>query len=231
MLLAALLHRLPRDVPSRFLLLVRPDTVLRWHRDALARRPAARSRPKTSTVWEILHQAGIDPAPARAPATWASFLRPQAGALLACDFSGDRYLNRSPPVRAGGHRAHHPPDTHPGRNPSSHRTLGRPGREEVAFPRFMLAMKLFAAGAKIDADDIVLLYRQLGLTTLDEGLDLAEQAYPGRPVPARFDSCLPRLWTPAAVSLSREDQVAARSRWHLPGPSGRPLPKTWDAGA
>jgi hypothetical protein len=24
---------------------------------------------------------------------------------------------------------------------------------------------------------------------------------------------------------------AARSRWHLPGPSGRPLPKTWDAGA
>ena len=102
---------------------------------------------------------------------------------------------------------------------------------QVAFPRFMLAMKLFAACAKIDADDIVLLYRQPGLTTVDEGLDLAEQAYPGRPVPARFDSCLPRLWTPAAVSLSREDQVAARSRWHLPGPSGRPLPKTWDAGA
>jgi len=44
------------------------------------------------------------------------------------------------------------------------------------------------------ADDIVLPYRQLGLTTVDEGLDLAEQAYPGRPVPARFGSCLPR-WT------------------------------------
>jgi hypothetical protein len=56
-------------------------------------------------------------------------------------------------------------------------------------------MKLFAAGAKIDADDIVLLCRQLGLTTADEGLDLAEQAYPGRPVPVRFDSCLPRLLT------------------------------------
>jgi hypothetical protein len=28
----------------------------------------------------------------------------------------------------------------------------------------MLAMKLFAAGAKIDADDIVLLCRQVGLT-------------------------------------------------------------------
>jgi putative transposase len=39
-----------------------------------------------STVWEILRQAGIDPAPDRATATWASFLRSQVGALLACDF-------------------------------------------------------------------------------------------------------------------------------------------------
>jgi len=39
-----------------------------------------------STVWEILQQAGIDPAPERTTATWASFLRSQAGALLACDF-------------------------------------------------------------------------------------------------------------------------------------------------
>ena len=45
-------------------------------------------------------------------------------------------------------------------------------------------MKLFAARAEIGADDIVLLYRQLGLTTLDQGLDLVEQAYPGRPLPA-----------------------------------------------
>ncbi len=44
--LAALLHRLPRDVLGRFRLLVRPETVLRWHRDLLARRHAARSRPK-----------------------------------------------------------------------------------------------------------------------------------------------------------------------------------------
>ena len=42
--LAALLHRLPRDVLARFRLLVRPETVLRWHRDLLARRHAARSR-------------------------------------------------------------------------------------------------------------------------------------------------------------------------------------------
>jgi putative transposase len=126
--LAALLHRLPPDVRRRLRLLVRPDTVLRWHRDLLARRHAARSRPKrpgrprtmhsiralvlrltrenpswgyrrihgellvlgikvaASTVWEILRESGIDPAPARASSTWADFLRSQADALLACDF-------------------------------------------------------------------------------------------------------------------------------------------------
>ena len=126
--LGALLHRLPPDVLGRFRLLVRPETVLRWHRDLLARRHAARSRPRhlgrprtvrsirqlvvrlarenpcwgyrrihgellvlgikvaASTVWEILQQAGIDPAPERTSTTWASFLRSQAGGLLACDF-------------------------------------------------------------------------------------------------------------------------------------------------
>ena len=126
--LAALLHRLPRDVLRRLRLLVRPDTVLRWHRDLVARRHPAVSRPKrpgrprtvrsvralvlrlarenpswgyrrlhgellvpgvkvaASTVWEILKEAGIDPPPERASSTWADFLRPQANALLACDF-------------------------------------------------------------------------------------------------------------------------------------------------
>ncbi len=127
-LLAALLHRLPRDVLKRLHLVVRPDTVLRWHRDVVARRHARRSRPRhpgrprtvrsirvlvlrlvrenpgwgyrrvrgellvlgvkvaASTVWEILHDAGIDPAPERSSTTWADFLRSQAEALLACDF-------------------------------------------------------------------------------------------------------------------------------------------------
>ena len=127
-LLAALLHRLPRDVLKRLHLVVRPDTVLRWHRDVVARRHARRSRPRrpgrprtvrsirvlvlrlvrenpgwgyrrvhgellvlgvkvaASTVWEILHDAGIDPAPERSSTTWAGFLRSQAEALLACDF-------------------------------------------------------------------------------------------------------------------------------------------------
>jgi len=134
--LAAVLHRLPRGLLGRIRLLVRPDTVLRWHRDLLARRHAARSRPgrpgrprtvrsirrlvlrlarenpawgyrgihgellvlgiKTaaSTVWEILRQAGIDPAPDRASTTWASFLRSQAGALLALRLPRNRRLSR-----------------------------------------------------------------------------------------------------------------------------------------
>jgi putative transposase len=37
-------------------------------------------------VWQILTDAGIDPAPQRASSTWAQFLRSQADALLACDF-------------------------------------------------------------------------------------------------------------------------------------------------
>src|ERR1022692_906446 len=45
-LLAALLHRLPRHVLKRLRLVVRPDTVLRWHRDLVARRHAQRSRPR-----------------------------------------------------------------------------------------------------------------------------------------------------------------------------------------
>ncbi|WP_329173353.1 integrase core domain-containing protein [Streptomyces sp. NBC_01477] len=126
--LAALLHRLPMQVLRQVRLLVRPDTVLCRHRDLVARRHAAVSRPKrpgrprtvhsiralvlrlarenphwgyrrvhgelhvlgmqaaASTVWEILKDAGIDPAPERASSTWADFLRSQADALLACDF-------------------------------------------------------------------------------------------------------------------------------------------------
>ncbi|GAA3696250.1 hypothetical protein GCM10022224_072370 [Nonomuraea antimicrobica] len=126
--LAALLASLPREVLGRLRLLVRPDTVLRWHRNLMKRRhartcqPRRPGRPPTvrsiralvlrlvrenpgwgyrrahgelamlgikvapSTVWEILKQEGLDPAPQRASTTWADFLRSQAHALLACDF-------------------------------------------------------------------------------------------------------------------------------------------------
>ena len=126
--LAALLHPLPRTVLNHLRLLVRPETVLRWHRDLIARRHARRSRPHAvgrprtarsirrlvlrlasenptwgyrrihgellvlgvkvaaSTVWEILKEAGVDPAPERTSSTWASFLRSQAHAIIAADF-------------------------------------------------------------------------------------------------------------------------------------------------
>jgi transposase InsO family protein len=39
-----------------------------------------------STVWKILHQAGVDPAPRRTGPTWKQFLTAQAHTMLACDF-------------------------------------------------------------------------------------------------------------------------------------------------
>jgi putative transposase len=42
--------------------------------------------PAASTVWEILHSAGIGPAPRRAGPTWRQFLTAQAHAIIACDF-------------------------------------------------------------------------------------------------------------------------------------------------
>lgn len=40
-----------------------------------------------STVWEILKTHQIDPSAARDHASWAAFLRSQANAIVACDFS------------------------------------------------------------------------------------------------------------------------------------------------
>lgn len=45
-LLAGLLHHLPMDKLRQLPLLVRPDTILRWHRDLLKRRHAAICAPK-----------------------------------------------------------------------------------------------------------------------------------------------------------------------------------------
>src|SRR5207247_9958055 len=42
-----------------------------------------------STVWQILKSAGIDPAPRRDGPGWAEFLRSQAQAILALDFTAD----------------------------------------------------------------------------------------------------------------------------------------------
>src|SRR5688572_23056082 len=123
-LLAALSRLLPRARWSAFF--VTPATLLRWHRQLLARhwtyphrRPGrppivgeirklvlrlAAENPTwghrrlqgelvglgyqvaASTVWKILHQAGVDPAPLRSGPTWKQFRTAQAHTILACDF-------------------------------------------------------------------------------------------------------------------------------------------------
>jgi transposase InsO family protein len=105
---------------------VRPATLLRWHRELVARhwtyphrRPGrpptpakvrelvtrmARENPSwgyrriqgelvglgiklaASTVWTILKQARIEPAPKRLETSWSEFLRQQAASILECDF-------------------------------------------------------------------------------------------------------------------------------------------------
>jgi hypothetical protein len=48
--LAALVHRLPRHVLHQIRLVVRPETVLRWHRGLMAAHHARVSRPKRPRV-------------------------------------------------------------------------------------------------------------------------------------------------------------------------------------
>lgn len=75
----------------------------------------------------------------------------------------------------------------PGKDSRAVRYFEAPGLSvDVASPEYLLAMKLFASRAEVDAEDITLLYRHLGYTTVEQGLDLVEQAYPGRPLPAKI---------------------------------------------
>jgi putative transposase len=121
--LTALARALGRDRWSIFM--VKPDTILRWHRRLVANhwtyphqpgRPAttaetrrlmirfARENPTwgyrrihgelarlgitiaASTIWAILKNAGIEPAPGRSSESWTTFLRSQAAGIVACDF-------------------------------------------------------------------------------------------------------------------------------------------------
>ncbi len=124
-LLAAFSRVLPRRAWKRSLF-VTPATLLRWHRELVARRwtyqhrrpgrpltaaelrelvlQFARENPgwgyrriqgelvglgvklAASTVWTILKDAGVEPAPRRLEQSWAEFLRAQAASILECDF-------------------------------------------------------------------------------------------------------------------------------------------------
>jgi putative transposase len=123
-LLAAFSRILPRRAWAPFF--VTPATLLRWHRELVARRwtyPHRRpGRPGTpvgvrelvlrlarenpgwgyrriqgelvglgiriaaSTVWTILREAGVEPAPRRLESSWREFLRRQAASIIECDF-------------------------------------------------------------------------------------------------------------------------------------------------
>jgi putative transposase len=123
-LLAAWSRSLPGAAWTSFP--VKPDTLLRWHRQLVARRwtyahrkpgrPPLESSPRAmilrlarenahwgykriagelkgvgvtvsaTAVRKMLLEAGMRPAPERAPSSWRAFLRAQAASVLACDF-------------------------------------------------------------------------------------------------------------------------------------------------
>jgi hypothetical protein len=63
----------------------------------------------------------------------------------------------------------------------------------AASPEYLLATKLLASRVSRDEDDILLLYRLCGLTTVDQGLELVERYYPDRPVEAKVRFFLEEL--------------------------------------
>ncbi|HET8657838.1 MAG TPA: DUF6036 family nucleotidyltransferase [Micromonosporaceae bacterium] len=70
-------------------------------------------------------------------------------------------------------------------------------RVDVASPQYLLAMKLLAAREQ-DVDDIVLLYRLCGFTSVAEGLDLVESVYPGRVIAPKVQFMLEEFFGPRA---------------------------------
>ena len=117
-LLAALLHRLPRDVLHRGRLPVRPDKVLRWHRDLLARRHGHLSRPKRPgrpPDCTFRSPAGATPGTGEpelaARAVWASAvtsrcsLLPKTGCFLREQWACTRWSAPGPWRKASSHQA------------------------------------------------------------------------------------------------------------------------------
>lgn len=60
-------------------------------------------------------------------------------------------------------------------------------------PHYLLATKLLASRVSRDEDDILLLYKLCGFTTVEQGLDLLETYYPGRPIEAKVRFYLEEL--------------------------------------
>jgi hypothetical protein len=100
----------------------------------------------------------------------------------------------------------------PGPDPNAIRYYeGRALNVDVASPRYLLAMKLFASRVEADADDIAFLYQQVGFTTVAEGLDLVETMYRGRPVDPRVQHLLSEIVDSLSQSPSEGESASALS--------------------
>ena len=63
----------------------------------------------------------------------------------------------------------------------------------AASPEYLLATKLLASRVSRDEEDILLLFDLCGLTTVEEGLELVERYYAGRPIEAKVRFFLEEL--------------------------------------
>jgi hypothetical protein len=86
-------------------------------------------------------------------------------------------------------------------------------------------MKLFAARVEIDADDVTLLYRQLGFTTVNEGLDLVGHAHTGRPIPAKVRFLLTEI-VDSTHGLAHDSVRLAQCRYVTWSPRTTCAPET-----
>jgi hypothetical protein len=78
-----------------------------------------------STVWEILKDAGVEPAPQGTSSTWAASLRSQAHAIIAADFFATTTLTGAK-MYVLAVIARHPPDPDPRCHRAPDRGLGDP---------------------------------------------------------------------------------------------------------
>ena len=79
-------------------------------------------------------------------------------------------------------------------DPNAVRYFEAPGLlVDVASAEYLLAMKLFSSRVETDAEDIALLYSEVGYRTVDEGLALVERSYPGRPIAAKVQFLLAEI--------------------------------------
>jgi putative transposase len=83
-----------------------------------------------STVWEILKDAGIDPAPQRTSTTWVTFLRSQAQAIVAADFFETTTLTGARPYVLAVIEHNHSPGPRPWRDRPPELGVGGPGGPE-----------------------------------------------------------------------------------------------------